>query len=304
MTRLGVLLTSYGSASGLGDVPRYLEHILGKPPTTAQVEGLRARYAALGGTTPLHETTRRQAELLRAELASRGDFRVAVGMKHSEPFISDAARELCEAGVERGVVVPLAPQDSRMSVGGYHKSAREALASLPGAPPFSYVSGFATHPLLVQAWADRVETAWVSLPGPARETATVLFTAHSLPQRVLEWNDPYPGEVRRTCEAIAQAAGLPRWRQAYQSAVPGSPWLGPDVLDELSRLAEEGARTVVVAPIGFVSDHLETLYDLDIEAKARAEKLGLRFLRCRALNDDPRFVRLLADVAMQGLTGP
>jgi ferrochelatase len=196
-----------------------------------------------------------------------------------------------ERGVERGVVLPLAAQDSRKSVGGYHDAARAAFAKLPKAPPFTYVHGFATHPLLLEAWAERVRAGLAELPG-----AEVLFTAHSLPNRVLQSGDPYPGEVRATCEGIARTANLARWELCYQSAA-GQDWLGPDILDALPDLAKRGAKGFIVAPVGFVSDHLETLCDLDLEAAERARELGVPMHRCPALNDDARFIALLADVA-------
>lgn len=290
----GVLLCSYGSAAGVEDVPRYLAHILGRPPAPAHVADLQRRYTALGGTTPLHATTARQAALLQRALGS--GWRVAVGMKHSPPAIADGLRALAGAGVARAVVLPLAAQDSRVSVGGYHRAAREAAAAIPGAPALVEVRGFATHSRLLEAWADRVRGGLAALG----EGATVLFTAHSLPSRVLADGDPYPAEVRATCEGVARAAGVVRWEQAWQSAA-GPDWLGPDVLDAIADLAKRGARGVVLAPVGFVSDHLETLYDLDIEAAQRARDLGLALVRCPALNDDPRFVDLLAEVAREAV---
>jgi ferrochelatase len=296
----GILLTSYGTPDGLEDVERYLAHILGNPPGSRRVEGLRDRYAAVGGRTPLLEITRRQAALLAQAM---GDgCRVEVGMRHSAPFIADGVRALVERGVTRGVVLPLAPQNSRMSVGGYHRAAQEALAGLPGAPPFAYVHGFSTHPLLLRAWADRIRTARDRLPAAIREGAVVLFTAHSLPDRVLEWDDPYPAEVRRTCQGVADLLGLPRWERCYQSAV-GQNWLGPDVLEALDDLARRAVPGVVLAPVGFVSDHLETMYDLDIEAARRAARHGMTMVRCAQLNDDPLFIQVLADVAGRALAG-
>lgn len=286
----GVLLCSYGSAAGVADVPRYLERILGRPPAPAHVADLQRRYAALGGTTPLHATTARQGALLQQALGPA--WRVAVGMKHSAPSIADGLRALADAGVARAVVLPLAAQDSNVSVGGYHRAAREAAAALPRAPALAEVRGFATHPLLLEAWADRVRAGLAA----AGDDATVLFTAHSLPSRVLADGDPYPAQVRATCEGVARAAGLARWEQAWQSAA-GQDWLGPDVLVALDDLAKRGARAVVLAPVGFVSDHLETLYDLDVEAARRARDLGLAMARCPALDDDPRLVALLAEVA-------
>jgi protoporphyrin/coproporphyrin ferrochelatase len=294
----GVLLCSYGSAAGVDDVPRYLTRILGRPPRPEHLADLQRRYAAVGGSTPLHATTARQAALLQRALGE--DWRVEVGMKHSAPSIADGLRALVEAGVDRGVVLPLAAQDSHVSVGGYHRAAREALAAMPGAPAFAEVRGFATQPLLLEAWAERVQTGLAAVPKPLRQEATVLFTAHSLPSRVIADGDPYPAEVRATCAGVARRAGLVRWEQAWQSAA-GQDWLGPDVLVALEDLAKRGFRAVVIAPVGFVSDHLETLYDLDVEAAQRARDLGLTLVRCPALDDDPRFIALLAEVSREAL---
>ncbi|HEV8359913.1 MAG TPA: ferrochelatase [Candidatus Thermoplasmatota archaeon] len=293
----GILLAGYGSPDGLDDVARYLRHIIPSASDEA-VDDLRARYAAVGGRTPFVPTSLRTGALLQKALGQ--GTRVEVGFKHCAPSIEDATRALVERGAERGVVLPLAAHNSRKSIGGYHQAARDALAQLPGAPPFGYVHGFATHPLFLGAWAERVRAGQAQLPRDAQGQATVLFTAHSLPSVVRTWNDPYEGEVRASCEGVAELAGLGDWAQCWTSAA-GKDWLEPDVLDFLPELAKRGARGVVAAPIGFVSDHLETLYDIDIEAAAKAEELGLAWVRCPALNDDPRFIAMLADVAQRAL---
>lgn len=296
----GILLCAYGSPRDLDDVARYLGHILGRAPPAAHLEDLRRRYAAVGGRTPLAATTERQAALLQQALGPEAV--VALGYKHSAPFIAEAARRLVDEGCDEVAVLPLAAHDSRLSVGGYHDAARAAFAALPEAPRLREVRGFAAHPGLVETWAGRVRAAMGRLPATLRGDAVVLFTAHSLPRRVEQWNDPYPGEVQRTCEAVAAAADVARAERCYQSAA-GPDWLGPDVLEAIDDLAARGARALVAAPVGFVSDHLETLYDLDVEAAQRAAKHGLAFERCPAPNDDPRFIACLADVARRALAG-
>jgi len=295
----GVLLTAFGTPDGVDDVPRFLAS-MGRPSSGPAADALKARYAAVGGRTPFLDITARQAAALAQQLGP--DFRVEVGFRHCAPSIAEAAQALVDGGVERGVVLPLAAQASGKSVGSYHAAAREALAKMPAAPPFGFVSGFADHPLLLEAWAERVREGIAALPAEARDASTVLFTAHSLPLAVLREGDPYEREVRATCEGVARRAGLRDWVQCWQSAA-GKEWLGPDIGVALEDLAKRGLRGVAVAPVGFVSDHLETLYDLDLDARRRAEGLGLGWHRCPSLNDDPRFVAALADVARRHLPG-
>lgn len=309
----GVLLATYGSPTGPDDVGRYLGHILGREPTDDQVADLRARYDAVGGVSALREATERQADLLQEALDDLGDYLVTAGYRHGPPFLEDVAEDLAR-NVDRGVVVPLAPHFNTMSVEGYLQAAREGIARVEAggaegaaggadvAPPFSYVRSYHEQPRLIEAWADRVQRALDDLAGRTDDPC-VVFTAHSLPASVLDHEDPYPHQVLRTCELVAAKAGVDEaaWRRAYQSAPPHGPWLGPDVLDALGDVAKEGFIGVAVAPVGFVSDHLETRYDLDIEAKERAEELDLAFERVPAPNDDPAFVRCLVEVVQAAL---
>jgi ferrochelatase len=214
-------------------------------------------------------------------------------MKHAPPFIEDAARELTAAGVDRVVGLVLAPHYSRMSVGEY---AERTAAALGDAASFALVRSWATAPGYVAWLADAVQAALARL-GPAAADAEVVFTAHSLPERILAAADPYPDELRATAEAVAGAARLGRWRVAWQSAGrTADPWLGPDILEVLAQIASAGASGVVVCPAGFVADHLEVLYDLDIEAVGAARELGLPFARTASPNADPRLAATLADV--------
>lgn len=294
--RVGVVLATYGSPPSLDEVGPYLEHILGRAPTKDQVAALRDQYEAVGGVHHLPETTRRQAELLQAGLADRpGEWTVRPGYKHAAPFIGDAVRDLA-ADVERGVLVPLAPHYNTMSVAGYHDAARRGLADLAKAPPFSFVRSYHRHPLLIDAWVDRIEPALDRLDGDAR----ILFTAHSLPTGVRDRDDPYEDQLLRTCRMIAEDLGTDDWDQVWQSAPDHGDWLGPDVCDAIADLAGT-TEGVVVAPVGFVADHMETRYDLDVEAARAAADAGLAFERVPCLNDDDRFIRLLAEVAVDNV---
>jgi ferrochelatase len=295
-----VLAMAYGTPSGPEDLEAYYTHIRrGRRPPPERLAELRDRYAAVGGRSPLLEITRAQAsgvhEALRA--AGHGDVPVAVGMKHAPPFLEDAARELAASGAERVVGLVLAPHYSRMSVQEYGDRVQAALAATPGGGPrFTLVRSWATEPGYVRHLETAVRDALARL-GPAAAGAEVLFTAHSLPQRILATGDRYPDELHATASAVAAAAGLERWSIAWQSAGrTAEPWIGPDVLEVLPRLVEGGATGVVVCPAGFVSDHLEVLYDLDVEAAGAARALGLPFARTAAPNAAPEFTAMLAGV--------
>jgi protoporphyrin/coproporphyrin ferrochelatase len=274
---VGVLVMAYGTPASADRVEEYYTHIRrGRPPTAEQLADLQRRYDAIGGTSPLLERTRAQVTALQAVLG--GGYRVALGQKHAPPFIEDGRAELETLGVDRIVGLVLAPHYSALSVGEYEERAR----------PDVMVRSWHTEPGLVELLADRVRE--VGVDGDTE----VLFTAHSLPARILDMGDPYPDQLRETAEAVAECAGVPRWRPAWQS--PGrtpDPWLGPDLLDVIPSL--DVAR-VVVCPVGFVSDHLEVLYDVDVDAQRVAASVGKTLVRTASLNDDPRFITVLADV--------
>ncbi|HZN15881.1 MAG TPA: ferrochelatase [Acidimicrobiales bacterium] len=271
----GLLLMAYGTPATAADVAAYYTHVRrGRPPTPEQIAELIGRYEAIGGTSPLLERTRAQAAGLQSEL---GDgWRVALGMKHSPPFIEDGVAELKAMDAVNPVGLVLAPHYSRMSVGEYTERA-DGVDVIPE---------WHLEPGLIELLAERLVAA--RTPG-----AVALFTAHSLPARILSEDDPYTRQVVETAAAVAAAAGVTDWHVAWQSAgrTP-EPWIGPDVLDAMRHLH----RDVVVVPCGFVSDHLEILYDLDVVAQQVADDLGVSFRRTESLNDDPRFLRVLADV--------
>jgi ferrochelatase len=275
---------AYGTPASLDDVEAYYTHIRrGRPPTPEQLDDLRGRYEAVGGISSLRARTDAQLAVLRHALGP--DVRVALGMKHAAPFIEDGVAEL--TGCDRIVGLVLAPHYSAMSVGEYVERARAA-----SPVPFTAVTSWATEPTYVSFLASVVRDALTSMP----ERTKVLFTAHSLPSRIVADGDPYPDEILATASAVAAEVGLERWAgwsTAWQSAgrTP-EPWLGPDVLDVIAD-AEGG---LLVCPCGFVSDHLEVAYDLDIQAKAAADAKGIPFARTRVLNDDPVVLAALAEL--------
>ncbi len=293
---LGILLMAYGSPATLDDVEAYYTHIRGgKSPAPEAVQELKERYRRIGGRSPLLEITQRQAAGVEALLGQRGTpVRVWVGMKHAPPFIAEAVAQMAAGRIRKSAAVALAPHYSKMSIGGYIAAATAAAAEC--GMEIRCLEHYHDHPGLVRALADRIEIARRSVSGGRR--VPVVFTAHSLPQRILQWSDPYPDQLRRTCELVVSEAEIVHWRFAFQSAShTGEPWLGPDVLEVLRELHEQGSREVIVSPVGFVADHLEVLFDLDVEAQQTAEALGMRLVRTPSLNDGPDFLAVLADVA-------
>ncbi|TBR26215.1 ferrochelatase [bacterium] len=302
MDRPLVLLMAYGAARRPEDIPAYLADIRGGRPASPElVAEVTHRYGLLGGRSPLFEITDAQAEGLRRALAARGlAADVAVGMRHSEPTIARVVAERAAAGARRVVGVPLTPFQSSLSVGAYFKKLDEAAGGL------RVLRSGAWHlnKNLVAAYAERVREAFARVPEALRGRTELLMTAHSLPQRILAAGDPYPGQLQETSAAVAKAAGFKAFRFAYQSrGATAEPWLGPEAGDSLRELAKAGAKAVVLCPVGFVSDHMETLYDDDVLYKGQAEALGLGFYRAGALNDHPLFAEALADVAAAALAG-
>jgi ferrochelatase len=279
-----VVLMAYGSPSRPEDIPAYFADIRGGRSVSPEaVEELADRYRRIGGSSPLNEITERQRAALEHELG----LPVYVGMKHWRPHVSDAAARALAEGAERVIGLVLAPHFSRMSVGGYHSQLVEALA---GRAELVFIASYHAHEPLIDLLAERI----------ADTDAHVVFTAHSLPARILDEGDPYKHQLLETARLVADKAGVETWSFAFQSeSATGEPWLGPDILDELERLHGEGVRKVLVAPIGFVADHLEILWDIDVEAREKAAELGLALDRIESLNDDPAFVGVLAGLVRQ-----
>jgi len=289
----GVLLMAHGTPASAAEIePFYTRIRRGRPPEPAQLAELEGRYRAIGGVSPLAERTRAQVGAVRSALEQRapGRYLVEFGAKHTDPFIEDAAATLASDGLERVLGLVLTPHGSSMGSQEYLDRAAAALPSTRFVP----IGPWYGEPGFVTLLAAHVATALDAQPG----RSTVVFTAHSLPERVRKDGDTYPEQVAESARLVAGAAGLPRWGVAWQSAGrTAEPWLGPDVRDEVRRLAvESGTDGVIVCPIGFVSDHLEVLYDLDVELAAVAADCGLGYARTTSLNDDPAFVSVLADV--------
>jgi ferrochelatase len=304
---IGVLVMAYGSPRGPEDLEAYYTHIRhGRPPSPQALKELADRYEAIGWS-PLHMITRRQADGLQAGLdaAASGRYRVYVAMKHASPFIGDVVTRMSAEGMTEAVGVILAPHYSRMSIGTYIAAAETARRALSRPLPMKYVERWGEHPLLISALADGLREALARISENLRRDTAVIFTAHSLPERILSWQDPYPEELRCTSAAVARQVGITEWTFAFQSAGhTAEPWLGPDVRDVIRELYDRGWRSVALCSVGFLSDHLEILYDLDVEVKALSDQLGLTFVRAPSLNDHPLLLTALADLVQHHAVEP
>ncbi|HEV8400661.1 MAG TPA: ferrochelatase [Gemmatimonadales bacterium] len=289
---VAVLLMAYGGPGSLDDVEPYLNDVRGGRPTSPELlHEIRERYAKIGGRSPILELTRAQA--LAVGKALGAGFQVYVGMRHWHPFIGETADEIARAGHRHVVGVVMAPHYSAMSVGAYEKKLLEAAQ---GRFETALVRSWGDHPAFLEAVSERVAQALQRFPSPS--AVQVIFTAHSLPQRILAAGDPYPDELRASSQAVAQRLRLKDWRFAYQSAgATADPWLGPDAGDVITELAAAGRQAFLLVPIGFVCDHVEILYDIDVEYRELAARLGVHLERTDSLNSDPGLVTVVADVA-------
>jgi ferrochelatase len=295
---IGVLVMAYGGPASLDEIPGYLADIrAGRTTPSPVLEEITENYRAIGGASPLLDATRRQVDALAAELGA--SYRCYLGMRHWAPWIEEVVGEMVEDGVTHAVGLVLAPHFSGLSVARYQQKVADGLELYHGHIAFEHVRSYHDHPGLVEAFAARVEEGLARWPRDEQGRVHVVFSAHSLPERVLAGGDPYGEQCVGTARLVAERAGLPadRWSWAYQSAgrTP-EPWAGPDLGDHLGELARQGVHDVVSVPVGFVSDHVELLYDVDVRAQAVARELGTRLERPPALNDDPRFVAALADL--------
>jgi protoporphyrin/coproporphyrin ferrochelatase len=278
---------AHGTPASVDEMPEYLRLVRGgRPPSDDLIAEMRHNYTAIGGRSPLTDITRAQRDALQERLGP--GIPVAAGMRNWTPFIGEAIEALVADGAGRLIGIPLAPQFSTLSVRKYVDAAR---AALPDGIRFDPVESFHLHPLLIDAFAERLCAAH---PEPDER---IVFTAHSLPVKVVESGDPYAEEIAATARAVAERAGVARFERAYQSAgrTP-EPWIGPDLGTVIEQLSRGGARKVLVVPIGFVCDHTEILYDIDIQAARIAREAGTALRRTESLNTSPTFIRALEDI--------
>ena len=296
---VAVLLMAYGSPETPEDVQPYFTHIRGgRTPSPEAVEKLRQRYRAVGGKTPLLQITREVARRLAAALEARGRrWPVHVGMKHWHPFIGDVLPVIAANGAREIVAIPLAPHYSRMSIGGYRRAVDEANAALAEPLQIRFVERWHDVPAFVAMMASLVREGLAQFPADARASTTVIFTAHSLPERIREWGDSYEAELRESAAVVSRAAQVASHRIAWQSAGEnGERWIGPDIGEALGALWDEGQRSALIVPIGFVAEHLEIHWDLDHVAIPDARARGMDVHRTRLPNVDDALIDVLATI--------
>jgi protoporphyrin/coproporphyrin ferrochelatase len=315
MAKQAVLLLAHGTPETVEQIPEYLRNVVsGRPLPQQVIEEIQHRYGLIG-RSPLTEITMEQARLTEAELAAGGDeVPVYVGMRNWRPYIPDVVKQMRADGVEEAAVICLAPQNSRTSVGLYRRAAQAEAGTLR----IDFTDAWPRHPLLIEAFAERLRPALAKLTAEAGHPVPVLFTAHSVPTRTVqapapgeggpkfwpgEGADPYAEEARHTAELVAAAVdGIAEWHFAFQSqGASGGPWIGPTVEETIDKLAEAGHKTLLLQPIGFLCDHVEILYDVDIAFKAHARGKGIRLERPESLNGSATLAGAIADLARQGL---
>jgi protoporphyrin/coproporphyrin ferrochelatase len=295
---IGVLVMAYGGPDNLDEVEPYLMDVRGYRATQPEIiHEVRERYREIGGRSPIRERTRAQADALQHVLDQQGGgFKTFVGMRHWHPFIQDTLTDMRAQGIERTVGLVMAPHFSRMSIQAYFNKIEEANSGMQ----IARIHDWHLLPEYLDALVDRVQTALERFPESVRAEAPVIFTAHSLPERILQWGDPYPLQLLATTDALMERLGPRPHEFAYQSAaISTDPWLGPDASEVMQRYAAEGKRHMLICPIGFVCEHVEILYDIDIVYQKLARDLGVQLERIVMLNDDPQMIRGLAGLVRQ-----
>lgn len=291
MSKQAILLIAHGSPEKVEDIPAFLQNISrGRPMSDAVVKEVQHRYAQIG-VSPLTCMTMGQANGVTAELG----IPTYIGMRNWDPYIAHTLKQMTDEGVEQAVAICLAPHNSRTSVGLY----KQVLCGAAAPFAIEFVEEWHDHPLLVEAFADRLRTGWKAASEDYGSPLPVIFTAHSVPKRTIEEGDPYEAQTRETAALVAaQVPEIGEWQFAFQSqGMSGGEWLGPTVEDTINGLKEAGHKAVFLQPIGFVCDHVEILYDIDILFREYAEARGMKLYRAESLNDSPLFVRAVADLA-------
>ncbi len=289
-----ILLLAYGSPEKFADIEAYYTDVRrGNPPDGTALKILQDRYKAIGGKTPLLRITQEQARLLQVRLGVK----TIVGMKHWHPYITEAVEQIAHANIHNIIAIVLAPHFSAMSIGDYGARVNRAIAERDPKMHLTLIQHWGDNPLFIASLCRRITTTIAEFPIPQLKATEVVFTAHSLPIKILETGDPYQKELMQTCRMAAEKLKIPHWRMAFQSAGrTHDAWLGPDILNQLQAIAKTKNHQVLVAPIGFTTDNLEILYDLDIQAAGVANELDLTFKRIPSANVTPPFIDTLVNV--------
>lgn len=304
--QIGLLVMAYGTPYKPEDIESYYTHIRhGRRPTDDLLDDLKDRYKAIGGTSPLAEITKEQSESLEKRLNERQDdveFKVYLGLKHIHPFIEDAVKQMHEEGIEEAISLVLAPHFSTFSVKAYNKRAIETAKALGGLT-ITPVESWYQEPSFITYWVDQIKETFGKIPEDEQEETVVVFSAHSLPEKIISAGDPYPQQLEETAELISKEANIQHYAIGWQSAgnTP-DPWIGPDVQDLTRDLFEQkGYRSFIYCPVGFVAEHLEVLYDNDYECQVVTDQLGARYFRPDMPNAKPEFIDCLASVVLKRL---
>ncbi|MGQ4667539.1 ferrochelatase [Metabacillus halosaccharovorans] len=301
--KMGLLVMAYGTPYKEEDIERYYTHIRhGRKPAPEMLQDLKDRYEAIGGISPLAKITLEQAEKLEQHLNDIQDeieFKMYLGLKHIEPFVEDAVKQMHEDGIKEAVSIVLAPHFSTFSVKSYNGRAKEEAEKLGGLTITSVESWY-TEPKFISYWADQLKKTYSSMTQEEKDSSVLVVSAHSLPEKIIANGDPYPQQLQETADLIAEAARVKKYVTGWQSAgnTP-EPWLGPDVQDLTRDLYNEGYKTFVYVPVGFVADHLEVLYDNDYECKVITDELGASYYRPEMPNAKPEFIDCLATVVLK-----
>lgn len=300
--RTAVLLMAYGSPRTPDEIEPYFTDIRGgRPPSPEVLKELADRYERIGGRSPLNEITREQAESLQELLEHQhpGDYAVFTGMKHWHPFIADTVAKIAEEKIPKVIGLVLAPHFSKKSIGEYETRILKARDAAGAGFELTVVKSWYEEPAFIQLVADNL-TETLDDWDTADPGTCVFFTAHSIPARIVAEGDPYADQLSESAKVFSEAAGISNYTTGWQSeSTTGEPWLGPDIQVRLGTFAEEGGRRALIAPVGFVADHLEVLFDVDVECVERAKELGIELRRIPSPNADPRFIRALADIVMR-----
>jgi len=302
MGKLGVLMLAYGSPESLDDMAAYLNDIRGgRPMSPAFVEEFKGRYAQIGGKSPLNELTFAQGKATEAELQARGvDAKVYVGMRHWTPWIKDAVADMHADGVTDAVAIVMAPHYSSMSIGRYWQKVNDAQEAIGSAIRFTFVDSWSKEEKLLDAQLAKTKAGLAQFD--VGDKVKVVFSAHSLPARLKEMGDPYDDELQNNAQTLAKRLGDVDWMFSYQSAAKtGEPWLGPQIEDVIPELAQAGYKNMLSVPIGFVCDHVEVLYDIDINCQEIAQKQGVRLARVEMMNNDVLFIGAVADAIQKAM---
>jgi len=300
-----LLLLAFGGPRSLDEVELLLTRLFkGRKPSSEQLERVKERYRLIGGCSPLPEITSDQAEALEKELNARGHaFKSYVGMRYCHPLIEETLKQIVRDGFKEIVALPMAPFQSRASTGAYIAEANQVNETLGRAVSISFVKEWHCHPLFIEALREKVEEGLMEFEPAARKGVHLLFTAHSLPRSIVE-KDPYVKEIEESVRAVLERMEPHPWHMAFQSKGGGpEEWIGPDVEKVLEGLASQGVKEVLLIPIGFVSDHIEILYDIDIVFQKKAEVLGMVLKRTHSLNTSEKFIQALANAVEEQLGG-